>query len=134
MKGVVFHQDNTPAQKSVVAMAAGFELVDHLPYSPDLAPSDYFLFPNMKKQLAGKQFGLMMRSYLQLRTFLRIRMLRASIPGESKRCNIDGKSVWTAGDTTLKNKHLVKFDHFIIVYELFSRPSYTDTYKFLNKY
>ena len=52
----MFHQDNTPAQKSVVAMAAGFELVDHLPYSPDLAPSDYFLFPNMKKQLAGKQY------------------------------------------------------------------------------
>ena len=26
-----------------------FELVDHPPYSPDFAPSDYFLFPNMKK-------------------------------------------------------------------------------------
>ena len=53
MKGVLFHQDNAPAHKSVVAMAAvrdcGFELVDHPPYSPDLAPSDYFLFPNMKK-------------------------------------------------------------------------------------
>ena len=34
----------------------GFELVDHPPYSPDLAPFDYFLFPNMKKHLAVKQY------------------------------------------------------------------------------
>ena len=33
-----------------------FELVDHPPYSPDLAPSDYFLFPKMKQHLAGKQY------------------------------------------------------------------------------
>ena len=47
------------AHKSVVAMAdvRGFEsLVDHPPYSPDLAPSDYFfLFPYMKQHLAGMQ-------------------------------------------------------------------------------
>ena len=34
----------------------GFELVDHPPYSPDLVPSKYFLFPNMNKCLAGKQY------------------------------------------------------------------------------
>ena len=34
----------------------GFELVDHPPYSPDLAPSDYFPFPYMKKHLAGNQY------------------------------------------------------------------------------
>ena len=49
----MFHNDNAPAHKSVVAMAAvhdcGFGLVDHPPYSHDLALSDYFLFPNMKK-------------------------------------------------------------------------------------
>ena len=27
----------------------GFECIDHPPYSPDLAPFDYFLFPNLKK-------------------------------------------------------------------------------------
>ena len=46
--------------QSVVAMAAvrdsGYELVDHPQYSPDLAPSDYFLFPNEKKHFAGKQY------------------------------------------------------------------------------
>ena len=34
----------------------GFELVDHPPYTPDLTPSDYFLFPNLKKHLARKQY------------------------------------------------------------------------------
>ena len=60
MKGVLFHQDNAHAHKSMVAMAAvcdcGFALVNHPPYSPDLVPSDYLLFPNMKKHLAGKQY------------------------------------------------------------------------------
>ena len=32
----------------------GFELIVHPPYSPDLAPLNYFLFPNLKKHLAGK--------------------------------------------------------------------------------
>ena len=59
-KGVLLHQGNAPAHKSLVAMSAahdcGFELIDHLPYSPDLAPLDYFLFPNLKKNLAGKRY------------------------------------------------------------------------------
>ena len=31
----------------------GFQLVEHPPYSPDLAPSDYYLFQKMKKELSG---------------------------------------------------------------------------------
>lgn len=61
MKGVLFHQDNASAHKSVVAMTAvrdcGFELVNHLPYSPDLATSDYFLFLYMVKHLPEKHYG-----------------------------------------------------------------------------
>jgi histone-lysine N-methyltransferase SETMAR len=34
----------------------GYELLLHPPYSPDLAPSVYFLFPNLKKWLGGKKF------------------------------------------------------------------------------
>ncbi|CAK9827603.1 Mariner Mos1 transposase [Anthophora retusa] len=34
----------------------GYQILPHPPYSPDLAPSDYYLFPNMKKRLAGKIF------------------------------------------------------------------------------
>ena len=33
-----------------------FELLPHAPYSLDLAPSDYFLFPNLKKWLGGRRF------------------------------------------------------------------------------
>ena len=33
-----------------------FRLIDHPPYSPDLDPSEYFLFPNMRKHLAGRHF------------------------------------------------------------------------------
>ena len=28
-------------------------MIQHLPYLPDLAPGDFFLFPNVNEQLAG---------------------------------------------------------------------------------
>ena len=31
----------------------GIQMIQHLPYLPDLAPGDFFLFPNVKEQLAG---------------------------------------------------------------------------------
>ena len=34
-----------------------FKLLLHAPYSPNLAASDYFLFPNMKKWLGGQRFA-----------------------------------------------------------------------------
>ncbi|KAL6257504.1 hypothetical protein P5V15_011074 [Pogonomyrmex californicus] len=60
-KKVLFHQDNAPAHTSAVAMTKihelHFELVDHPPYSPDLAPSDFFLFPRLKVSLGGQRFS-----------------------------------------------------------------------------
>ena len=35
----------------------GFHCLHHPPYSPDLAPSDYHLFPGLKKQLKGRHFS-----------------------------------------------------------------------------
>ena len=35
----------------------GFQCLDHPPYSPDLAPSDYHLFSRMIKQLKGRHFS-----------------------------------------------------------------------------
>ena len=35
----------------------GYELLPHPLYSPDLVPSDYWLFANLKKMLQGKRFG-----------------------------------------------------------------------------
>jgi len=34
-----------------------FEEMHHRPYSPDLAPSDYHLFPDLKKCLRGLRFS-----------------------------------------------------------------------------
>jgi histone-lysine N-methyltransferase SETMAR len=34
-----------------------FEVLKHPAYSPDLAPSNYYLFPNLKKHLKGRKFS-----------------------------------------------------------------------------
>ena len=34
----------------------GYEFIPHPSYSPDLAPSDFFLFPNLKKDIRGCHF------------------------------------------------------------------------------
>ena len=60
-KKVVFHQDNAPCHKSIAMMAKlhelHFELLPHPPDSPDLAPSNYWLFANLKRMLPGRIFG-----------------------------------------------------------------------------
>jgi len=54
-KGALFLHDNAPAHRTLTTQKKlahlGFECFDHPPYSPDLAPSDYQLFPVLKKQL-----------------------------------------------------------------------------------
>ena len=59
-KKFLFHQDNAPCHKTIKTMAKlhelNSELLPHPPYSPDLAPSDYWLFADLKKMLAGKKF------------------------------------------------------------------------------
>jgi len=56
---VLYHHDNASSHTSLKAMAKldqlRFELVAH-PHSPDLAPSDYYLFPNLKRWFQGKRF------------------------------------------------------------------------------
>ena len=58
---MLFHHDNAPAHSSAIATAKLFdlryEILPHPPYTPDLAPFDYFLFPNMKTWLGGKRFS-----------------------------------------------------------------------------
>lgn len=59
-KKVLFHQDNAPVHSSHVVTEKltdlKFQIVSHPPYSPDLAPSDYHLFPKLKIFLAGQKF------------------------------------------------------------------------------
>ena len=60
-KKIILHQDNPLCHKSMKTMAKlselGYELLPHPPYSPDLAPSDYWLFADFKKMPQGKRFG-----------------------------------------------------------------------------
>lgn len=59
-KKVLFHHDNAPAHSSAIVQQKlaelRFQLVPHPPYSPDLAPSDFHLFPKLKIFLAGTKF------------------------------------------------------------------------------
>ena len=32
-------------------------VLPHPPYSPDLAPADFFLFPKLKRMLSGRKYG-----------------------------------------------------------------------------
>jgi histone-lysine N-methyltransferase SETMAR len=61
-KKIIFYQDSAPAHKSVLAMGKlrdlYYELLEHPPYSPYLAPSDFCLFPTLKLFLAGHRFSL----------------------------------------------------------------------------
>ena len=58
--GPLLLHDNAPSHTSQLAIRAaaraGYEILQHPPYSPDLAPSDYFLFHQMKKPLRGRHF------------------------------------------------------------------------------
>ena len=47
-----FHQDNTPVHNSILITdyltKMGIKTVPHPPYSPDLAPCDFWLFPKLR--------------------------------------------------------------------------------------
>ena len=54
-------QDNARPHIAAVALAALTEIggtaLKHPPYSPDLAPCDFWAFPTLKRQLRGKRFS-----------------------------------------------------------------------------
>jgi len=57
----LFLHDNAPAHRALATQKKlaylGFQCLDHPPYSPDLAPSDYHLFNGLKKQLKVRHFS-----------------------------------------------------------------------------
>lgn len=56
----ILHQDNAPAHNalSVKRFLAkkSIPVLEHPPYSPDLAPCDFYLFPKIKSSLKGTRF------------------------------------------------------------------------------
>ena len=59
-KGVLFLHDNVRAHRALATQKKlaylGFQCLDHPPYSPDLALSDYHLFPGLKKKIESSPF------------------------------------------------------------------------------
>jgi hypothetical protein len=53
-KGVLFLHNSVPANRALATQKKlaylGFQYLDHPPYYPDLAPSDYRLFPGLKNK------------------------------------------------------------------------------------
>lgn len=59
-KSWMLHHDNAPAHASLLVRSYLAKhqtpVVPHPPYSPDLAPADFFLFPKLKNTLKGHRF------------------------------------------------------------------------------
>ena len=60
-KKVLLHHDNarphTAAARVETVQQLGYELLQYLPYSLDLAPSDYHIFGPLKEALRGSRFA-----------------------------------------------------------------------------
>lgn len=58
---VLLHHDNASAHTAARTVTflndQHVQLLEHPPYSPDLAPCDFWLFPKLKKGLAGRPFS-----------------------------------------------------------------------------
>ena len=60
VRGIKLLHDNATAHKSTTVQEylkeSGLDVLDHPPYSPDLSPCDFWLFPRLKEMLAGHRF------------------------------------------------------------------------------
>ncbi|GFY26746.1 histone-lysine N-methyltransferase SETMAR [Trichonephila clavipes] len=56
-KGILFHHNNARSHTVMVTQqklnAIGWEFIGHSPYSPDIAPPDYYLFKYLQNYLTG---------------------------------------------------------------------------------
>ncbi|KAI6658838.1 Histone-lysine N-methyltransferase SETMAR-like [Oopsacas minuta] len=63
IRGILLHHDNAPSHTAIrtreLLENSGLKTLHHPPYSPDLAPCNFWLFPTLKDQLRGRRFRLM---------------------------------------------------------------------------
>ena len=73
-KCTIFHQDNARPPVSLMTrqklLQLGWEVLIHLPYSPDTAPSDFHLFWSLQNSLNGKNFNSLESRKRHLEQFL----------------------------------------------------------------
>jgi len=57
----ILHHDNAPAYSALIVREFlarnSITVLEHPPYSPDLAPCDFFFFPKCKLVLRGRNLG-----------------------------------------------------------------------------
>ncbi|GFW07526.1 histone-lysine n-methyltransferase setmar-like protein [Trichonephila clavipes] len=96
----LLHHDNAPAHTSnLVQQYLSKHSIAQLrqpPYSPDIAPCDFWLFPRLKMPLKGHRFDNMRR--MHSRRFRRLTFKSALISG-----NIDMSNSFNQMGTTLKD-------------------------------
>lgn len=68
------HHDNAPAHRSEIVMTFirdhNMELIPHPPYSPDLAPADFWLFPLLKSHLSNHTYSSRISLGMAVNNFL----------------------------------------------------------------
>lgn len=65
-----YHQDNARPHTALITTqkfkSLGYKMVPHPPYSPDIAPSDYYLFRSLQNDLNGRSF----KTYNDVKTYI----------------------------------------------------------------
>jgi len=93
---VLLLHDNAPAHTvgvaTSVAAECGYELLPHPPYLPDLAPSDFFLFPLLKQHLRGRKYASDNDIIQPADNFLEVQDEHSSIRLVYRSCRNDGIS------------------------------------------
>ncbi len=83
--GWLLHHDNAPSHTSFKVtnflVRHGISCVSQPPYSPDLAPADFWIFPKLKSRLKGERFT----SITEIQTVTK-QAIRALPPDEFRQC------------------------------------------------
>jgi len=107
----MLHHDNAPAHVSLLICEflakQDMIVVPQPPYSPDLAPADFFLFPKLKSTLKGRRFQMIEEiKQIHYRTFAQSR--KTCSRTRSRTGKNAGSCVSTVEGSTLKETSLIK--------------------------
>ena len=95
-RGVLLLHDNAPAHTAgvpaSVAAECGYVLLPHPPYSPGLAPSDFYLFLLLKEHLRDRQYASDNDIIQPADNFLEVQDEHSSIRLVYRSCRNDGIS------------------------------------------
>ena len=101
-KKITLHHDNARPHTARATVQAiddlGFCLLPHPPYSPDLAPCDFHLFPKLKEQLRGIRFDSNEEIVQAVRSWIRAQNDDFFLDGFRQLVHRWEKCVQTGGD------------------------------------